>query len=471
MARRTPIISPAYAASSGESLVPPSDNTVQDDVVNDSDDDIILDEPPVSVPRPSSPRPDPRIIKNDPMAEIFGPGSTLKMIGDEQNDEMPDEIRGVIEENGLSKRDFSCTLKSIPSGTLNDNVDASAVSVYIKAWKRAIPSMDYIAREYGPGQYVLVLTWRSVDRDEGVSKQHRELVPINISEKCAGEHKKHMLDKKIAEASDTGTKVRDAIVDKTIEGQLISALTGKPQDDDKKQTPKQYLEEIMSTVRMLGLPVGGMGAVQPPSKIDWEKILPAAATVVTSVLALLQNSSQRRADEQNKLFMMMMSQNQSASSQVIEMYKTLALKPPTDNPLKELQQMVMSAMDIKEMMNPAKESLSDKIFRVVEMVAPQIITIAAQAAQNHQPPSGPAVAMTKMYVKSDPDFEKLKQDPIEMAKFVQRLDDRIGWENADVVLAVVEWERPSICVRDPAKRYPPQQTAVDADTEDVSPQD
>jgi hypothetical protein len=423
--------------------------------------DVVIETPPQIPPQRQSLPPNPAVMKHDPMAEIFGPGSTCTMIGDPE-DEMPDDIRAVIEENGLSKRDFACVLKELPAGSTTDAVDGSANSIYVKGWKRSIPSMEYIAREHGPGNYVLVLSWRYLDRDDNVHRTKRETVPIQISEKCASEYRKHQLDKKIKEASATGTKVREALVEKTIEGQLISAITDGNRDNDKKQTPKEYLEELMSTVRTLGLPVGGFGT--PTKGIDWEKILPAVLTGATALLGVLQQSSQRRADEQNKMFMMMLSQNQNASGQVIEMYKTLAMKPAMDNPLKELQQMVMSAMDIKELMNPPKETLSDKIFRVVEMVAPQILTIAANAAQTHQPPTGPAVDIAKMYVGANPDFAKLKNDPVEMQKFVERLDDRIGWENADVVLGVVEWQRPPNCVRDPAKRYPPQATAQDAET-------
>jgi hypothetical protein len=420
----------------------------------------------VQVPRRM---PNPEILKRDPMAEMFGPGSTLRQLGD-PDDEMPDEIRGLIEENGLSKREFMCTLKGIPAGTLGETVDNSTQSVYIKAWKRTIPTSEYIAREYGPGNYVLILTWRSMNPDDRTSVAKRETVSITISEKCAAEYKKYQLDKKINEASTTGSKVRDALVEKTIEGQLISAITGKDGSDQPKQTPKEYIEEIMGTVKMLGLNVGGFGA---PVKqgIEWDKILPAVIPLATAALGFLQSSAQRRQEEQMKLFMMMMGQNQSASNQVIDMYKTIATKPPVDNPLKELQQMVMSAMDIKEMMNPAKETLSDKIFRVVEMVAPQILTIAAQAQATKQPPHGPAVDMAKMYVNANPDFEKLKNDPAEMKKFVDRLDDRIGWENADVVLTVVEWPRPAYCPRDPNKRFPAQQTAEDAEIDEEQGQD
>ena len=469
---------PFTPPASGPDQVLPENIPENNDVImdapqsfDDMDDDGIIREvkEPIQasneIPLPLSRRPDPRVMKMDPMAEMFGPGSTLRQLGD-PDDEMPDEVRALIEENGLAKRDFSCVLKEVPPGSLSDGQDGSAHSVYIKGWKRTIPTPEYIAREHGPGSYLLVLSWRARNEEGSAVIPKREMVPIVISEKCATEYKKHQLNKKINDAADTGTKVRDAIVEKTIEGQLISAITGKDGDDGKKQTPKEYIEEVMNTVKMLGLPVGGFGTPMT-QKIEWDKILPALIPLATAALGYMQSTSQRRAEEQTKMFMLMMSQNQNASTQVIDMYKTLALKPPSENPLKELQTLVMSALDIKEMLNPPKETLSDKIFRVVEMVAPQILTIATQAAQTHQPPQGPAVDIAKIYVKGNPDFEKLKNNAEEMAKFVSKLDARIGWENADVILQVVEWQRPQSCPRDPSRRYPPQETAVDAEIEDV----
>jgi hypothetical protein len=81
------------------------------------------------------------------------------------------------------------------------------------------------------------------------------------------------------------------------------------------------------------------------------------------------------------------------------------------------------------------------------------------------------VDVAKMYVKNDPNFSKLKNDPAEMAKFVNKLDDRIGWENADIILKVVEWDRPPQCERDPGKRYAPKEDIEDAQTDDPAPQD
>lgn len=442
---------------------PPSDDNEMFPPENDND------ETSVSAPMQLPPKPNPELLKGDPMAELFGPGSTLKMIGNEAEDEIPEEIRGLIEENGLSKRDFTCILKEIPAGCTTDNVDNTSASVYVRSWKRSIPSMEYIAREHGPGAYILVLSWQVYDHEAGSRRMRREVVPVMISEKCAGEHKKHLLDKKINDAAATGEKVRSVLIEKTIEGQLVDAITGKNNEQKPQQTPKEYIAEIMDTVRMMGLPVGG--AAVPVQRIEWDKILPAVVPLITGFLSMQQNAEQRRIEESNKMFMLLLSQNQNSSSQLMEMLKIQAMKPAGENPLKDMQAMIMNALDIKQLLNPPQETLSDKIFRVVEGVVPQILTIAANASQNHQAPKGPIVDMAKGYVQSDPDFNKLKSDPVEMIKFVSKLDDRIGWENADIILGVVGWERPVQCVRDPGKRHPPAQHIEDGEIDEVAPQD
>lgn len=446
-----------------DSIVPSDDNNEM--LSNDTGiDETIVSEP---VTRPLPPNPD--LLRGDPMAELFGPGSTLKMVGNPEEDEIPDEIRGLIESNGLSSRDFTCILKEVPAGCTADVLDNTSASVYIRSWKRSIPSLEYIAKEHGPGAYILVLSWVQRDPETSVRKTRREVVPVVISEKCSGEHKKHLLDKKINEAAATGEKVRGVLIEKTIEGQLVDAITGKNNDQKQQQTPKEYIAEIMDTVRMMGLPVGG--AVAPAKGIEWDKILPAVVPVITAFLTMQQNSEQRRSDENNKMFMLMLSQQQQASNQLMEMLKLQAQKPAGENPLKDMQHMIMNALDIKQLLNPPQETLSDKIFRVVEGVVPQILTIAANASQNHQPPKGPIVEMAKGYVQQDPDFNKLKSDPVEMCKFVSKLDDRIGWENADIILGVVGWERPAQCVRDPAKRGPANDGISDGEIDDVVPQD
>ncbi|CAK0779575.1 hypothetical protein CCP2SC5_920006 [Azospirillaceae bacterium] len=217
------------------------------------------------------------------MAEMFGPGSGVKMYG-EQEDEVPDEVRAVIETHGLDKKQFQCTLKEIPKGsTLGDAGSCSTTTVHLRGFSRGIPSPDYIAKEYGPGDYLLCFTWQVKD-DDGVRRMKREEVPLSISEKVMNTYKRERLTAKIRDASEIGSQVRDALVEKTIEGDIIHALAGKNKnnDDDPKTTAKKYIEETIETAKMIGLSPYAQQPQVPARQIEWDKIIPAAAAVVTA---------------------------------------------------------------------------------------------------------------------------------------------------------------------------------------------
>jgi len=402
------------------------------------------------------PRPDPEILRKDPMAEMFGPGSAVKMVGD-PDDQMPDEIRAVLEEYGLSKKSFTCTLKEIPAGT-NFNTDSSGSqsTKYIRSWLRSVPSMDYIAREYGPGDYVLAFSWRMRSEEtDGESRAMNHEVPLTISEKFMEEYKRHRLDAKIKEASNTGTKVRDALIEKKIESQMVRALTGDgdvPQVSPA-QAAKEYITQTLETVKMMGLPIG----IQPQKGIEWDKILPTVVAGLTAFLQHQQTVERARQEDFNKLLMVMMGSSQNANSQLVEIMKLNTGVGTGANQFKEIRDMIFGAIDIKNALQGGeKETLADKIFRVVENVAPQILSIAATAATVQAAKANPVAKMAAGYIASNPDFQALRGNPVEMKVFIEKMDGFFGWKQADTILAVAGWERPADCARDPAKENPPQ---------------
>ena len=415
---------------------------------------------PVSRGESASPPPNPEFLKRDPMAEVFGPGSGCKLVGD-PDDAIPDEIRGVLDEFGLSKKSFQCTLKEVPEGSsLGDGESSSLNTKYIKAWTRSVPSVEYIAKTYGPGMYILAFSWRSVESDddgEKKSKSMRQEIPLEISPKFADEYKKHRLNARIEEASEMSSTVRDKLIEKKLEGQIIKSLTGESQDAvNPAQAGKAYVEEVLNTAKMLGLS-NMQPALPAPKSIEWDKILPAVMPVVTAFLAMQQQAEQRRSDDFNKMLMLMMSQSQNASGQLIEMMKAqLSGAGSAKSATQEYLDMIKGVVDIKEVMSGyGKESLSDKIFRVVEGVAPQILSIAATAAQAQAAKNTIPVKMAKGYIEGDPDFQALKQNPMEMKAFIDKMDSFFGWRQTDVVLAVAEWPRPDNCPRDPVREHPP----------------
>jgi len=119
--------------------------------------------------------------------------------------------------------------------------------------------------------------------------------------------------------------------------------------------------------------------------------------------------------------------------------------------------MVMGALDLKKALSGNEpETLGDKIFRLVESVAPSILAIAATTAQTR---NNPAVAMAKDYVEKNPDFQALKHNPVELKKTIDRMDQTYGWVQVDHILNTMGWPRPADCprldqLRDPAPDVP-----------------
>jgi hypothetical protein len=399
--------------------------------------------------------PDPEIVKRDPMADIFGPGSGLRMIGDPEKDQIPDEVRTALDNFGLSEKTFNCTLREIPEGSSMEGKSNSENTQYIRGWIRSIPSVEHIAKEYGPGNYVLVLTWRGSDVDDPDSKgykNYKQDIPITISNKYMEEFKKHRLAKKIEQAREAGSQVHDALVEKRIEGSMIQALGGNGLGDKTPQdAAKEYISSALETVKSLGIPVG----MAQPKTIEWDKILPVAATILTAYLQHSAQAERSRQEDFNKMLMLMMSTSEKSSGMLMEVMKVQSGLGSGTNQFKEIRDMIFGAIDIKNALAGDKEdTLSDKIFRMVEAVAPQILTIAATAAQAQAQRNNPMVKMAKGYIASNPDFLALKDNPVEMKAFILKMDGFFGWRQTDVILQVAGWDRPAGCPRVPEMELP-----------------
>lgn len=409
----------------------------------------------------------PGAAPNDPMAELFGPGSNTRLIGNPE-DQVPEQVRALFDQYGLGQKGFQCALKELPEGAnIGDGVQTSAQNTrYIKGWSRAIPSFEYIKNNHGPGLYVLSFSWRQLKAEgDGTEAKYEEVV-IEISPKAAEEHRKFILQNKIKNASEVSTQVRDELIEKKIEGQMVGALTGDDPNkarEDPTEAAKKYLTGLMDTAKALGLPVGQQ------KTIEWDKLIAVAAPIVTALITANADASRRREEDFNKLLLMMMSQGQAANQSMLQMVTSMQGGGTGQHFIKEFTEMVKGAFDLKQMLNPPEETLGDKVFRVIEAVAPQVLTIAQTMAQRAPgAPLPPVAQMAAGYVNKDPDFQALKGNPAELKKTVDKMDDYFGWEQTDMIMNVMGFQRPAACPRDPARREPPAE--VVEDTNVVEPQ-
>jgi len=417
----------AFAEPSENSPIPPGD---QPSFHSGSASQPENNRPLAGIERTSSPSGN--IFVSDPLQDLFGPDSRTKYLGEAQ-DSVPDEIMVVLEENGLGEKAFQCILKEIPQDSSGKEPgDYKNCSSYIKGFNSIVPSTEWIARNYGPGSYLLSFKWQN--RDEGKRSTEGANVIITISDKYTDEYKQYKLERKIKLNKEASEKIQEALLDKRLEhdlngGSLTPAV-------DPKAAAKEYVSEALETARLLGL--------GPQRGIEWDKILPIAVPAIIGFLQAQQNASR-------EMLQMMLAVSGQNNNQLLELAKINNGQGQGAQMFKEMKDMLMGAVDLKSALMPEKETVADKIFKVVEGVLPQVLQIAAMSAEQRNKDF--RVKMAQQFINQDPDFQQMIKNPVIQVESIEKLDEHFGWEQTDAVLSVAGIARPGNCPRDPAKQY------------------
>lgn len=351
--------------------------------------------------------------------------------------DMPDEIRSVFDQFDISKRKFTVILKEITGSAETD-------SAYVKSWTKQIPSFEYIALEYGPGEYAMHFTWRSSAKEEG-PRNRNERIFFTIGENRRDDHDDYILEKRMKKSKSTVRKAQREKMRSTIEGAILGNDAPQQHQDLKSQ-----FQEFAQTAAIMGYKVGGQN---DGPKVDWASLLSAIGPLIPSILGALNEASRSRNEMMDKMMLMMMNQNQSSSNQMVEMLKIQKPQGGGDN-FREAMGLLMEVADFKKAMNPEKEGVVDKIFGMLEKVAPQVGNMMLMGQQQRQ--KSIEMQMAKGFVNNSPDFQKAKEDPEMLNEIIRRTDASFGWEHTDVLLNEV-WGAPrdvSVCPRKPQERYP-----------------
>jgi hypothetical protein len=233
------------------------------------------------------------------------------------------------------------------------------------------------------------------------------------------------------------------------------ARGGNPQEKPV-DSAKKYIAELMDTNRMLGINPGlNVPAVVPQKGFDWEKVLPAALAALPALLTFMQNSQMAAQQNNNHMMMMMLKMSEESKNTTLEMVKTMSGNNRAADAVKEYKDMIMGAIDIKEAINGTreeKETIADKIFRMIESIAPLVLTLATKTPA--QRAADPMLTMAKPMIEGMPEYEAMKKDPELLAIEIRRLDDHFGWTQTDGILTVMGFERPATCPRNPSEELP-----------------
>lgn len=371
----------------------------------------------------------------DPTTAFFSaPGFTTPGVVSPEDD-MPDDIRALFDSEGLFDKQYSCMLKELPGG-MDDGND-----FYLASFRRTYPTIEYLTNNYGPGTYKLVFHWRGIEDETGKQKQKSDTHIMRVSEKTRHIFKEFQRQQKITQLKQQREDVHNARLEKELEDDL-SGVQGA--DGDSKQSAKEYLRELVDTTRELGL--------SKNSSIDWAEILKGLAPLALPLFTLMQNNRQAerdRADRQMQMLITMMTGN---NNQMLELAKAQSGQGSGTEIMKEMTSMIMSSLDLKGALEGQKETVADKIFSMIESVAPTLLQVASQPRAMQQ--VNPMVGATRQFMQSDPAFQQMNSDPEVLAEVVRKCDAHFGWEQTDSILLVSEKTRPENCPRMAGQQYP-----------------
>lgn len=374
--------------------------------------------------------------------EIFGGTTDFfskdAIYGDDDVSDMPDEVRHFFDQHDFSEKPFKVMLKQIPDG--GNTADES----YVKGWKNQVPSIDYIANEWGPGSYVLIFNWRGKDPETQRTKSQMERVNICISDKYQEQYEEYQEKRRIDKAKQRKKeleRIKHAReVDEAISGTTQSFDLAERVDPLK--AGEQYIEKMARAADMLGWKRG----------FDWEGMVKLLAPALPAVIGYLSNRQQQSLARQDEMMKLLFSTMQSNTQQLVEAMRNHNGPQTGSDMMREMFSMVTGAMDIKSALSgESKETVVDKIFKLVEGVAPMIVQMASVPRQQRE--SIPAYQAAKAYVDSDPAFQAAQNDPEILKMLVDRWDYYYGWEQTDGILEVGGLQRPESCPRVESKRY------------------
>lgn len=376
------------------------------------------------------------ILVNDPLHSFLGPQSGNTVLGNYQEEDIPDAVLGILDEYKLyNGKPFRTIIKELPEGC-----DDPALGAFIKSFSKTVPTIDYIGRNYGPGRYCLVFTWRQKDVEQGRMVSKSDSALVEVSDKYLDEYRDYQHSQKLSRLKKRKESVQDALLESKLEGSL---LDDHIKDGGGKQDAKEYVQEMLAFNEQLGLRRGG---------IDWDKILPLVMTGLPIVLKAMSDIGSNRQAQMQQMMTLMLTQSNNYNSQLVEVMGKLTPQGGSDT-MKEFREMLTSAIDMKELLQPNKpDTLADKIFSMLETVGPQLLQVAQMSAQARA--RDPRVAMAKSFVASNPDFQALADNPESQSNLIKRLDAFYGWQQTDSILQVMGWERPTDCPRLDEQRFP-----------------
>lgn len=334
-------------------------------------------------------------------------------------EDTPDDITDFVRANDVADK-YTVMLKQKPDG--------GGTAQTLRSFANYYPNVNTLGREWGPGSYSLVFSWRAKglnNKMETVTKEFKIELPARA---WLHEHNQFLLEraKKMQLQTEEELKVeamRNRIVGPTAPVQPVS-------DFDN-------LKKMLDLAKSIGVPIGGPAKPEPKEKekksfsermVDMAPAITAFGAVVAPIVVALITRPKPPDDKstQNLLLQHILTQSQ---------------KPQEDGVMKSFVPFLMGTMkqlmDFKQSMEPEeKQGLVEKIFDKLAPMVPQVLALATMPK-----PQLEANPMVKM-ARNLPDVKNMQADTELAFMGIQRLDEVYGFQQANDIMTVFGLQRP-----------------------------
>jgi hypothetical protein len=325
--------------------------------------------------------------------------------------EIPPDIEEFLQENGLIEKKYTCVLKRQPPS-------GSTIMEFLPgSWVDEYPSIEEIGKRFGPGKYYYFFKYhiKEFDPSKGAEVKRIKMNQFAVylgtewEDICtAHQAEKYLEDKQKLKKLKQKSKLKSAVYD-------------LDDDDSKGSDPIETMKHTMGVLKDLGVPIGG-------SKGEGGGM--DSMQMMMFMMNMMQKSSE------NMMQMMIASQQNTTNlMQGILTGRSQQQAPDTMQHFREMMTMVQGITEVKEIMNPEKRTVVDRIFEMAEGVMPAIMSIANRPPE--QRANDPMVGM----VKNMPEFQQMDKDPEMRAELIKKWDEAHGKENTDAIIATVGWGR------------------------------
>lgn len=374
------------------------------------------------------------MMGRDPVQSLFGTSSPGFMHTPEDDiDVIPDEVQTIIDQYEIDtkKTGFTCVLKRCHEGQ-HDSQGA-----YINSWRKTAPTLKDIALHYGPGRYIILLQWKQNEYDDEkgrhVQRNKSETIPIIIDEAFRDMHEEYTLDMRVQLAERRRQKLNKAKMSAKIDSQL--SLFGEEKDErGQPQNVKEYVRDLAEQASLLGFQRGG--------GFSLEKIAPLALPL----LQYFEKKSELERDRQDKFMLMMMQVMNQSQTQMMELVKNQNGPTSGSEIMNEMSRMVMNSLDLKKSIEDAnqKETVVDKVFNLIEGVAPVIVQLASMPKDKAK--TSPMYGIAQQAVNQSPEIQEVMGNPEHLKQLVNKLDPQLGTRQVDRLLELAGESRPADCM-------------------------